>query len=221
MERHEARTSQSGPRGAARNTGESTGDPAGPASRLSRPVAPGSGTVYRARPRTAARNLLGPLDRLPAPRLTGLGGGLLAILAMLVIGGLDELLLNGSAGAYGLCFLAASVAIGLWVRPTELIAAPIAMPIAFTLGLLPISEGGGIGSRLMGVFTSLALNAGWLYAGTLFAVLVVIARKVALVAQRQAGKGGGRRGRSARGARGGRPGRARRAAGAGRAGPVG
>ncbi|MGK5629028.1 DUF6542 domain-containing protein [Streptomyces sp. URMC 123] len=73
-----------------------------------------------------------------------------------------------------------ATACGLWVRPAELITAPISAPIAFVVGLLPASGGGdGFSGRLMGVFTALALHAGWLYGGTLAAALVVWLRRAA------------------------------------------
>lgn len=123
--------------------------------------------------------------RYPTPRLTGFGAGLLATVALLTFGCLDALLFSASTTAYGTVFLLVCTACGLWVRPADLAAAPVGAPIAFTFGLVPINDGSeGLAGQAMGVFTSLALNAGWLYAGTLLASLIVLARKGAMVSRR-------------------------------------
>lgn len=65
--------------------------------------------------------------------------------------------------------------------------APVVVPIAFAVGLLPVADGdGGAGGRLMGVVTALATQAGWLYGGTLVAGLIVIVRRIRLVHRRRA-----------------------------------
>ncbi|MER5968640.1 DUF6542 domain-containing protein [Streptomyces sp. NPDC002055] len=123
--------------------------------------------------------------RLPGPRLTGLGCGLASLVVMIVGGTLDGLLLDAAALPYGLLFLLTSALCALWVRPSDLVAAPISAPIAFAAGLVPVSGGsGGFGSQVMAVFTQLALQAGWLYGGTLTAVLIVVVRKVLLLGSR-------------------------------------
>ncbi|MFG2180606.1 DUF6542 domain-containing protein [Streptomyces abikoensis] len=125
------------------------------------------------------------LDRLPAARLTGLGSGLLTALGMLTIGGLDALV-GGSPRIYGVFFLLGSAACALWVRPAELMTAPVSVPIAFAVGALPLSDGtGGLGGRVMSLVTLLSLNAGWLYAGTLLATLIALVRRVFLVRLRR------------------------------------
>ncbi|WP_238153724.1 DUF6542 domain-containing protein [Streptomyces xinghaiensis] len=152
-----------------------------------------SAAVYRSgRPRSvppvlAALQKLRWLRRMPGPKFTGLGCGLLALLLMLAAGTLDRLLPGGhSPSAYGIAFLVASAVCALWVRPTELTAAPVALPIAFFVGLVPVSEGAAVADRLVDLVTALALDALWLYAGTLLAVLTVSARKVVLLASRAA-----------------------------------
>ncbi|MFI7097847.1 DUF6542 domain-containing protein [Streptomyces sp. NPDC050161] len=126
---------------------------------------------------------------MPAPKLTGLGCGLLSTLALLAFAALDQFLFDGAQAAYGVFFLLVAVGAGLWVRPYDLVAAPVALPIAFTLGAVPIHRGSdGFGGLLMGVFTVLALNAGWLYAGTLVCVLLVLVRKVVLIVRRRASR---------------------------------
>ena len=139
-----------------------------------RPVAarrPGPGAGAPARPE---------IRRLPNPRLTGLGGGLFAGAAMLVLGFLDRLLFDGSLTAYGVLFLPVCVLTALWIRPGDLLTAPVVAPIAFTVGLLPALPGdGGIGGRLMALVTALATRAGWLYGGTAVAAVLVGARAAA------------------------------------------
>ncbi|MFJ4874838.1 DUF6542 domain-containing protein [Streptomyces sp. NPDC088745] len=127
------------------------------------------------------------LRRLPQPRLTGLGGGLFAMAVMVVLGCLDQLLFDGSPIVYGVLFLPVSMLTALWVRPADLVTAPISVPIAFACGLVPIAGGSdGLGSRLMAVVTALAVHAGWLYGGTLIAGLIASVRKVRRMASRQA-----------------------------------
>ncbi|MFJ6520250.1 DUF6542 domain-containing protein [Streptomyces filamentosus] len=119
------------------------------------------------------------LRRLPSPRLTGLGAGLFASASMLLVGFLDWLLLDGSPLAFGLLFLPVSALTALWVRTADLVTAPIAVPIAFAVGVVPIAGGsGGFGGQAMAVVTALAVHAGWLYGGTLIAGVVASVRKV-------------------------------------------
>ncbi|MFB9516503.1 DUF6542 domain-containing protein [Streptomyces purpureus] len=126
------------------------------------------------------------LRRFPSPRLTGLGAGLFACASMLLLGCLDWLLLDGSAVVYGLLFLPVSALTALWVRSADLVTAPISVPIAFAVGVVPISGGsGGFGTQTMAVVTALAVHAGWLYGGTLVAGLISSVRKVRLMGRRQ------------------------------------
>ncbi|MFD4377429.1 DUF6542 domain-containing protein [Streptomyces sp. NPDC058486] len=143
----------------------------------------GAATVYRVGTPAAARRPAPPvvqaLRRLPSPRLTGLGAGLFASAAMLVVGFLDWLLLDGSPLAFGLLFLPVSALTALWVRTADLVTAPIAVPIAFAVGVVPIAGGtGGFGGQAMAVVTALAVHAGWLYGGTLIAGVIASVRKV-------------------------------------------
>ncbi|MFI9205333.1 DUF6542 domain-containing protein [Streptomyces sp. NPDC053048] len=137
----------------------------------------------RPRPRRPAPPLV---RRLPAPRLTGLGSGLLTTLAMLGVGALDAWALGGSARVYGVFFVLASAACALWVRPAELMTAPVSVPIAYAIGAVPVSDGtGGFGSRVMSLVTMLSLNAGWLYSGTLLAALIALVRRIVLIRLRR------------------------------------
>ncbi|MFI5802472.1 DUF6542 domain-containing protein [Streptomyces sp. NPDC051561] len=145
-------------------------------------------TVYRGsvRPARPVAPVVLALRRLPNPRLTGLGGGLFASLSMVVLALLDRLLFDGSPVVYGVLFLPVSVLTALWVRPADLVTAPVSLPIAFVCGLVPIAGGSdGVGSRFMAVVTALAVHAGWLYGGTLGAGLIVGVRKIRLVGQRR------------------------------------
>ncbi|MFI9628119.1 DUF6542 domain-containing protein [Streptomyces sp. NPDC052042] len=126
------------------------------------------------------------LRRLPNPRLTGIGAGLFAAAVMFVLACLDSLLLDGSAFVFGMLFLPVSALTALWVRPADLVTAPIIVPIAFAIGVIPISGGdGGFAGQIMAVVTALAVHAGWLYGGTLIAGLIATVRKVRLMRQRR------------------------------------
>ncbi|WP_308314599.1 DUF6542 domain-containing protein [Streptomyces gilvus] len=119
--------------------------------------------------------------RLPNPRLTGLGGGLFSGTAMLVLGCLDALIFGSPTAFYGVLFLPVCLLTAMWVRRNDLVSAPVVVPIAFAVGLLPVTEGGGgLLGRLMGLVTALATQALWLYGGTLVAGVVVTVRKIAL-----------------------------------------
>ncbi|MET9128236.1 DUF6542 domain-containing protein [Streptomyces antibioticus] len=160
-----------------------------PPTRPVRPVRPvrtaGVVRTAGAGPRPAARGSASAATgstrprRLPNPRLTGLGSGLFSIAVMCALGSLDSLLFGASPTVYGVLFLPVSVLTGLWVRPGDLLAPPVAMPIAFAVGLLPVIEDGdGLGARTMGLVTALATEAGWLYAGTLAAAVTILVRGV-------------------------------------------
>ena len=167
-----------------------------PQTPVSAPSTLADATVYPvpARAPRPVPPLVLALRRLPNPRLTGLGAGLFAAATMLGLGSLDQLLLDGSALVYGLLFLPVSALTALWVREADVVIAPIIVPIAFAVGIVPISGGtGGIGGQTMAVVTALAVHAGWLYGGTLVAGLISCVRKVRTMARRQ------RRGRGPQG----------------------
>ncbi|QJT03821.1 hypothetical protein G9272_28965 [Streptomyces asoensis] len=161
-----------------------------PAGGPARAGAPRSGGP---RPASTGRRPAPPLERtvrtvrrMPNPRLTGLGGGLFSGVLMFVIGCLDELLFGASLTVYSVLFLPVCLLTALWVRGGDLLSAPVVAPIAFAVGLLPLSEGGnGIGARLMGLVTALATQVGWLYAGTLVAGAVILARGLRRAAARR------------------------------------
>lgn len=150
--------------------------------------------MYRVAARPAPPFVLA-LRRLPEPRLTGLGGGLFAAAVMFLLGCLDWLIFDGSPAVYGVLFLPVSAVTALWVRPADLVSAPISVPIAFAFGIVPIAGGsGGLGGQAMAVVTALALHAGWLYGGTLVAGLIASVRKLRLMGRRRARPAGPRPG---------------------------
>ncbi|MFF5854882.1 DUF6542 domain-containing protein [Streptomyces sp. NPDC012751] len=138
----------------------------------------GAAQAGEARPGTAG-------GRLPNPRLTGLGSGLFCAVAMFLLGCLDQVLFGASPAVYGVLFLPVCALTALWVRDGDVLSAPVVLPIAFAVGLLPVAEGGGPLGRLMGLVTGLATQAGWLYGGTLAAGVIVLARRVRWVRRRR------------------------------------
>ncbi|MEU9398429.1 DUF6542 domain-containing protein [Streptomyces sp. NPDC048242] len=155
------------PAGAERGPSRQSATPRAPRVRPSQPPAP------------ARRGL-------PGPRLTGLGGGLFCALAMYLLGWLDLLLFDASLTGYGVLFLPVCVLTALWVRGGDLLTAPVVVPIAFGVGLFPLTDGGaGLLARLMGLFTGLATQAAWLYGGTLIAGVIVLVRRVRWVRERR------------------------------------
>ncbi|MET8327085.1 DUF6542 domain-containing protein [Streptomyces sp. NPDC005181] len=137
-------------------------------------------------PGARARRVPPVLRRLPNPRLTGIGAGLFAAAVMFALACLDWLLFDGSSVLYGVLFLPVSALTALWVRPADLVTAPISVPIAFAVGVIPIAGGtGNFGGQTMAVVTALAVHAGWLYGGTLIAGLIATVRKVRLMRQRR------------------------------------
>jgi hypothetical protein len=85
------------------------------------------------------------------------------------------------------------------VRRADLVSAPVAVPVGFAAGVLPLCDGtGGFSGRMVGLFTALAMNAGWLYGGTLIAGMIATVRKIRLMRRqavaRQRGAGTAARG---------------------------
>ncbi|MGW0709046.1 DUF6542 domain-containing protein [Streptomyces sp. NPDC002643] len=124
---------------------------------------------------------------MPNPRLTGLGCGLFSGMTMFALACLDRLLFGASPAVYGVLFLLVSTLTAAWVRQGDLTSGPVVVPIAFAAGLPPIAGAeGGLGAHLMALVTALAMQAGWLYGGTLIAGLIVTVRKLRLMAHRAA-----------------------------------
>ncbi|MFF3372623.1 DUF6542 domain-containing protein [Streptomyces sp. NPDC002680] len=152
----------------------------------------GQAAAGNRRPTAPARRPAPPvvqaLRRMPNPRLTGLGGGLFCAALMFALGSLDQLLFGASLTAYGVLFLPVCVLTAAWVRGADLVTAPVVVPIAFTVGLLPVADGDGFFARPMGIVTALATQAGWLYGGTLVAGVIATVRKVRLMNHRRPGR---------------------------------
>ncbi|GGW85796.1 membrane protein [Streptomyces malachitofuscus] len=145
----------------------------GGVARSARPDRPARAPQRRPAPPPAAR-------RPPGPKLTGLGSGLFCGAVMLVLGLLTEALFGASQTVYGVLYLPVCVLTALWVREGDLFIAPVVVPIAFAVGMVPVAdegEGGAV-DRLMGMVTGLATQAGWLYVGTLAACVIVLVRRV-------------------------------------------
>ncbi|MDR3081341.1 MAG: hypothetical protein LBV60_10535, partial [Streptomyces sp.] len=141
-------------------------------------------------PASPARNappLARAVRRLPNPRLTGLGSGLFCGALMIALGCLDLLLFEASVTVYGVLFLPVAALTALWVRPGDLVTAPVVVPIAYAVGLLVVADGDeGLTGHLMGLVTALATQAGWLYGGTLVAGVIATVRGVRMLRRRVA-----------------------------------
>ncbi|MFE9704409.1 DUF6542 domain-containing protein [Streptomyces sp. NPDC005930] len=188
MEQHRTRPAQYGPRrnGAPLPSqgrgGTAAARPLGrPVRQRTVPARPAPG------PGSPVARVVRALRGMPNPRLTGLGSGLFCAALMTLLGFVDELLFGASLTVYGVLFVPVSLLTALWVRRGDLLTAPVVVPIAFAVGLVPVAESGdGIGGRLMGLVTALATEAGWLYGGTLVAGSAVIVRRIRLVRRRRA-----------------------------------
>lgn len=161
MEQHRTRTPQrrqpAQAPSAAPSGGLGEGPVGGPVSVVVAP-APAAAPNRGSRPGGVPPVVLA-LRRFPDPRLTGIGAGLFAVLTMFLLACADQLLLGGSEIVYGVLFLPVSALTALWVRPADLVTAPIIVPIAFAVGVIPVAGGtGGFGGQAMAVVTALAVH---------------------------------------------------------------
>ncbi|MFI1162562.1 DUF6542 domain-containing protein [Streptomyces sp. NPDC020801] len=190
MEEHRTRPQQYGPRRGGRGgppvpSQAARGRP-GSDRRAGRPAVRRPAAVRHpsAAPPTAVPALR-RLRQLPNPRLTGLGSGLFCGAVMFALGCLDLLLLSGSLTVYGVLFVPVCLLTAVWVRKGDLLIAPVVAPLGFTVGLLPVADGGdGVLGGLMGLVTALATQAVWLYGGTLVAGVTALVRRAALIRRR-------------------------------------
>lgn len=168
MDQHTARTGTPGP--------APGGEAAAGVYRAPRPAHPEA---------VAARRLRAVQG--PRPRLTGLGTGALTTVVTALGGGLDSLLFGGPGVLFGVVFVAVSIAGAVYVRPYDLVAAPVSAPIAFAVGiaLTADSGAGGLVGHLLGIFTGLATMTGWLYTGTVLAALIAGVRALRLPSRRR------------------------------------
>ncbi|WP_435124651.1 DUF6542 domain-containing protein [Actinacidiphila sp. bgisy144] len=150
---------------------------------------------------TAATQRLRALPR-PRPRLTGLGTGALTTVVTVLAGAADAFLFDGPGTFFGLVFVAVCIAAALYVRPYDLVAAPVAAPIAFAAAVTLTADGGdgSLVGHLVGVFTGLAMMTGWLYTGTVLAAAIVAVRALRQPSPRRRSRrcSGAPRGRSPR-----------------------
>ncbi|SHK69814.1 DUF6542 domain-containing protein [Actinacidiphila paucisporea] len=181
--------------------------PGGPAAPPPAPGGEAATGVYRPSappPRAAPAALIRRLRTVQRPRarLTGLGTGVLVTVVTVLAGTVDAMLFDGPGVFFGVVFVAVCATAAVYVRPYDLVAAPVSAPIAFALGigLTADSGDGGLVGRLLGLFTGLALMTGWLYTGTVLAALIVGIRALRLPSQRRRSRrcSATRRGRSAR-----------------------
>ena len=115
-------------------------------------------------------------------RLTAIGGAVVTLGATFLGGAVDYWLFDGVGILMGLVYVVASFQVAIRVRPIDLAAAPISGPIAFavTLAVLSPAPGPGFIGHAVGLATALALQAGWLFTGTLVSVVITLARHLAL-----------------------------------------
>ncbi|WP_327068688.1 hypothetical protein OG500_23350 [Kitasatospora sp. NBC_01250] len=151
-------------------------------SRL-RPTSGGPAPLIRLRQRLGRGGSGAEAARRPGPptRLTAIGTGLLSVLGTLAFGLLDQLFFGGLGVLFGLGFLVVCFQSAVRVRLADLPAAPISGPIAFALaiGLLGPAPLPGVIGQLLALAGGLAQRAGWLFAGTGLATVIVAARFVA------------------------------------------
>ena len=127
----------------------------------------------RARPRPAVRT---------PQRLTAVGGGVVTLGATFAGGALDSWLFGGSGVLLGLVYVAVSFQVAVRVRPVDLAAAPITGPISFavTLGVFGSTPSPGLAGEAIGLASSLAAQAGWLFTGSAVSAVITLARHFTL-----------------------------------------
>jgi hypothetical protein len=133
---------------------------------------------------SAVRN---QVSGIRSQRLTAVGCGVLILAATMAGGSLDKLLFNSSGVLLGMTYIAVSFHASVRVRSSDLAAAPISGPIclAFALFFFGKTTGSGWARHLIGLAEALALDAGWLFAGTAVSVAIALARHVSLVRARR------------------------------------
>ena len=133
-------------------------------------------------PRPGPRPAQRPGGSSAPHRLTAVGGAVVTLGATLLGGSADYWLFGGAGIVMGLVYVATCFQVAVRVRAADLAVAPICGPISFALTLVLLGAGsdGSFLGRLIGLATSLALQAGWLFAGTAVSLLIVLARHIAL-----------------------------------------
>ena len=133
------------------------------------------------RPRSDSRPAQRPAVR-SSHRLTAVGGAVVTFGGTFAGGAVDTWLFGGAGILLGLVYLVVSFQVAVRIRPADLAAAPISGPISFavTLGILGSVPMPGLVGHLIGLAASLAMQAGWLFAGTAVSVVITLARHFAL-----------------------------------------
>jgi len=149
-------------------------------SRGSGPRGDGLRAPSEARPRPR------PGVRTPQ-RLTAVGGGVVTLGATFAGGALDSWLFGGSGVLLGLVYVVVSFQVAVRVRAADLAAAPISGPISFavTLGVFGSVPSPGLAGDAIGLASSLATQAGWLFAGSAVSAVITLARHFALTRARR------------------------------------
>ena len=142
---------------------------------------PSRGPGLRARAGNGTRPVQRSSPRTPQ-RLTAIGTAVVTLGATFLGGTVDYWLFDSSGILLGLVYVAVSFQAAVRVRPADLAAAPISGPIAFAITLAVLDRGHSTGllESLIGLATSLALQAGWLFTGTAISVVITLARHFAL-----------------------------------------
>lgn len=94
---------------------------------------------------------------------------MLALLSMGVVGAGNQVLPGASPVRYGVLFVLLSLSCAVLVRSGEHVAPVLVLPIAFAAGLVFLRDPAEM-------LSTLALQAPWLYGGTLAAGLIGLAR---------------------------------------------
>lgn len=163
-----------------------------PPSGADRAAVPGPAAPVDSRLRSASGGAPARRPRLPwagrgrertgrPARLTAVGTGVAAVAGTLLVAGVDRTLFGGLGVLFGLGYLVLCFQLAVRVRYPDLPAAPIAGPIAFALALalLQPATTSGLTGRVVSLASGLAVRAGWLFAGTGLAAVIVAARFVA------------------------------------------
>lgn len=146
---------------------------------------PRAGGVPRPVARPAVRP--GPVTAHAPQRLTAVGSAVVTLGATFLGGALDFWLFGGAGIVMGLAYVATCFQVAVRVRPGDLAVAPVSGPIAFAITLAVLGSGpdSGFVGHVIGLATSLALQAGWLFTGTALSGAIVLARRVALTRARR------------------------------------
>ncbi|KRV47031.1 hypothetical protein AQ490_09750 [Wenjunlia vitaminophila] len=113
--------------------------------------------------------------------MTSAGTGVVLLLLSLAAGVADAQTGDDYGFLFGVGFVAACLVTTVWVRRSDVVAAPVCAPLAYAVALAVTtpSDDEGLLQRAVTVATDLAVNADWLYAGTAVAVALALLRHLA------------------------------------------